>query len=147
METTTARDIFKQRNRLPSIRQVRAVEIYMGANGGKSKAEALREAGYSEKIATNPSGVFGSQAVRDLMVDKGLSEGDLIDTLKKKVNSEKEHIQMQALDMSFKLLGSYAPKRVESKNDHRIGVFSMADLRRKMKENNIKITDPINIRE
>lgn len=139
IETTTVRDIFKQRNRAPSIRQVRAVEAYLDGNGRKSRAEALREAGYSEAVADHPDKVFKSQAVRDLMADKGLSEGDLINTLKKKVESDKEHIQMQALDMSFKLLGSYAPKKSEVKADHRVGIFSMADLRRKMKESGIEI--------
>ena len=144
METITVKDIFKQRNRAPSIRQVRAVEAYLGDKGGKTKKEALLDAGYSQKVADNPNRVFGSRAVKDLMANNGLAEEDLIAVLKGKVHSDKEHIQMQALDMSFKLHGSYAPKRVESKNDHRVGMFSLADLREEMKKRNFKVTDKKN---
>lgn len=53
--------------------------------------------------------------------------------------------QLQAADTLFKLLGSYAPTKVEGKHDHRVGVFSMADLRRKVKVRGIKITDTADI--
>lgn len=45
--------------------------------------------------------------------------------------------QLAAADMIFKLMGSYAPTRVEGK--HQIGIFSMGELRKKMKEKGIKI--------
>lgn len=53
--------------------------------------------------------------------------------------------QLQAADTLFKLLGSYAPTKVEGKHDHRVGIFSMADLRRKVKAKGIKITDTADI--
>jgi hypothetical protein len=39
--------------------------------------------------------------------------------------------------MFYKLKGSYAPE----KKDVRVGVYSLADLRRKMKEKGLQVTD------
>ena len=141
METRITKDIF--RDRKPSLRQIRAVEVYLDGNGRKSKAEALREVGYSPSVVDHPDKVFGSRAVVALMANNELGEDDLIPVLKSKVHSEKEHIQMQALDMAFNLLGSYAPKKVEGKHDHRVGIFSMGELRRRMKERGVEVTDPL----
>lgn len=47
--------------------------------------------------------------------------------------------QLEAIDMVINLFGLYAPKRVEQKTDLRVGIFSMAELRRKMKENGIEV--------
>ena len=57
--------------------------------------------------------------------------------------SDNSKAQLGAADMIFNLLGSYAPKKVEGKHDHRVGVFSMRELREKMKEKGVKVTDPI----
>lgn len=46
-----------------SCRQTRAVDLWL-KNGGKSKARAIREAGYSEAVARQPHKVFGSLAVK-----------------------------------------------------------------------------------
>jgi hypothetical protein len=43
----------------------------------------------------------------------------------------------EALDMAYNLRGSYAPKKTQS--NHLVGVFSMSDLRRKLKEHSINI--------
>ena len=43
-------------------RQIRAIEIWL-VGGCKSKARALREAGYGESVARQPHKVFGSHAV------------------------------------------------------------------------------------
>ena len=51
--------------------------------------------------------------------------------------------QLATADMIFNLTGAYAPKKVEGKHDHRVGIFSMRDLREKMRENGIEITDQI----
>lgn len=47
-----------------------------------------------------------------------------------------------ALDMGYNLRGSYAPKRVEGKHDHRVGVFSMKELRKKMQKNGVPFIEP-----
>lgn len=51
----------------PSLRMIRAVE-FMVANGGKSTAEVLRRAGYSEAVARNPSKVTSSKVFQSLLV-------------------------------------------------------------------------------
>lgn len=205
---STARDIFKPRDRKPSIRQRRAVEIYLADNGIKTKGEALRMAGYSEGVAISPPKVFESRAVIKLMEEMGVTDKLGMEILarnaKAKVpvhftfppfrepNETKDgedgnegdkfgeqmtdaqireylegagcrvtrivhgdlarHVycytlnnkaQLATADMIFNLTGSYAPKKVEGKHDHRVGIFSMKDLRQKMKEKGIKITDPI----
>jgi phage terminase small subunit len=43
----------------------------------------------------------------------------------------------KAIDMYYKLRGSYAPE----KKDVRVGVYSLSDLRRKMKEKSLQVTD------
>lgn len=146
-DSITAKSIFREGwiGRRPTARQIKAVELFIADNGGSTKGEILRQAGYGKATMDSPKRVFESRAVVMLMEDKGLSEAELIDVLKGRVHSAKEHIQLQALDMSFNLLGSYAPKKVESKNEHLVGLFSMADLRRKVKEKGIKITDPVDI--
>lgn len=49
-------------------------------------------------------------------------------------------VRSATLDMIFKLRGSYAPRRVVAANhDQHPGVWSLADLRRKMKENGLEI--------
>lgn len=63
MDVLTIRKIIeKQGYHMPTLRQARAV-VALGANGGKSQASALREAGYSEKVARNPDRVFKSSTV------------------------------------------------------------------------------------
>ena len=214
---STARNIFTPRQRTPSMRAVRAVELYLGAKGSKSKAEAIREAKYSEAMARKPNHVFDTKAVRELMTKMGLDETPAINAVKRNLNSrrlehmtfppfreksetnksdggediddeqdyttgekrgeqlsdkeitellasvncvvrkivhgdmarhvyfwsDKDKAQLEAADMIFNLLGSYAPKKVEGKHDHRVGIFSMKELREKMKEKGVKVTDPI----
>lgn len=205
---STVRTIFTPRQRTPSLRAVRAVEIYLGEKGGKTKGQAVLEAGFSETVIKTPSKVFDGKAVRELMTDMGLDEKPVLKVVNRNLNSRKlEHMtfppynedkgesedgeeiteekrgeqltdnaivemlasvnctvrkiihgdnarhvyfwsdnskaQLGAADMIFNLLGSYAPKKVEGKHDHRVGVFSMRELREKMKEKGVKVTDPI----
>ena len=213
METIIIKDLIKHRDRKPTIRQVRAVSTYIMANGGKSKAEVLREVGYGEGMVRTPSKVFGSPVVRKLLLGQGVDEKPAIQTVKRNLNARRlEHrtfpplrekdikadgdensgqdymtdekrgeqlsdreiiellastncvvrkivhgdmarqvyfwsdnskAQLAAANMIFNLLGSYAPKQVASKNEHKVGIFSMSDLRKKMKENSIKITNSL----
>jgi len=125
------------RMQTPSERAVKAVKILLEKGG--NKGDALREAGFSEGIATQPSRVFGSPTVRALMKEMGVGEGDALATVKRNLGAKSERVQLTAADMVFKLTGSYAPTRVEGKHDHRVGVFSMKDLREKMKRKGIKV--------
>ena len=209
----TIKDLIRHREREATPRQVRAVGAYIVANGRKSKAEVLREVGYSEAVATHPDRVFGNPAVRELLLGQGVDEKPAIQAVKRSLNarrvehiafppfrvkadgtdenesdegddgqgyttgekrgeqlsdkeiiellasvncvvrrivhgdmarhvyfwSDKDKAQLEAADMVFNLLGSYAPKKVEGKHEHKVGVFSMSDLRKKMKENGFEI--------
>ena len=48
-------------------------------------------------------------------------------------------VSNDALDMAHKLLGAYAPTKVEGK--HLVGHFSLSGLRKKMQEKGYSITD------
>jgi len=180
--------------RKPSFRQRQAVELYLGANGRKSQAEVLREAGYSESIARHPGKIFGGNAVLQLMEEMGVNEKLGVEVLKRGTDAiipvhftfpifqeddgeqftdqdireyleganivvakivhghttrhafcyaQNNKTQLQSAHMIFKLLGSYAPKKVISKNDRRVGVFSMKELRQEMEKAKIQIADEI----
>ncbi len=207
-EATTTKDIFRPRDRKPSMRQLRAVERYIAENGGKPKGDILREVGYAEPTALTPAKVFESRAVVKLMQEMGVTEKTGVEILQRHINAKmpvhftfppfrteeeakdgedgnigdkfgeqmtdeqiREYLkeagcvvtriihgdiarhvycythntkaQLEATDMIFNLLGAYAPKKIEGKHDHRVGIFSMKELRAKMKEKGISITDPI----
>lgn len=131
------------RMQTPSQRAIRAVEIY--AENGGNKGDALREAGYSEEVATNPHKVFGTPTVQAIMAKIGLGESHAITAIKRAVDATSAkgaplyHYQLQAADMILKIVGGYAPKRVEGKHDHKVGIFSMKDLREKMRQNGRRI--------
>ena len=59
-----------------SYRQKQAIEIWV-TGGRKSKAQALRQAGFSEAIARVPSKVFDSPAVQQELELRGLGEDGL----------------------------------------------------------------------
>lgn len=59
-----------------SCRQTRAIDLWL-KNGRKSKARAIREAGYSEAIAHQPHKVFGSHAVRDELKRLGVIKEEI----------------------------------------------------------------------
>jgi hypothetical protein len=56
----------EKQGRKPTDRQIEAVNNYVG-NGRKSKAEALREAGYGHSTVDHPKRVFNSPAVMELL--------------------------------------------------------------------------------
>lgn len=142
-KTTTTKDIFRSSGRNPSLRQVRAVEVYLDGNGRVSKAEALREAGYSASVIDHPDKVFNSRAVIQMAAKMGITEKLGLEAVQRNLTHKDGRVQLAAADTLFKLLGSYAPKQVVGNHDHRVGVFSMRDLREKMRDNGIEVTDPI----
>lgn len=199
METRTIKRIFAERpNRMPSIRAVRGVAIYIAGNGGISKREALTQVGFSESVADSPARVFESKAVLRYLKERGIDESLGIDAVKRNIvarqpgtmsfplykekgEDEEDEVlltedeigqlmtnndirdfltknscevyriitnkhariayfytndskaQLTAADMLFNLIGSYAPKKTEGKFDHRVGVFSMSELRKTLK--------------
>lgn len=57
----------------PRYRPTLAVDRWI-LSGRRSKAKALREAGYSEAVARHPEKVFGSRVVQELMRRAGIKE-------------------------------------------------------------------------
>lgn len=55
--------------------------------------------------------------------------------------AENHMANLDAIDKIINLFGLYAPKRLETKNAHTVGVWSMADLRKKMQENDVRIIE------
>lgn len=53
--------------------------------------------------------------------------------------------QLTALDMAYNLRGSYAPKKLDTKGSLTVGVFSISQLHKKMRENGVKSTDIIKV--
>jgi hypothetical protein len=211
----------------PTYRQEMAIRNLV-ANGG-SKADAIREAGYSEVMARNPQRVFNSPKVQALLdeaeidivpVLKNLNRGalkakklqhmvfptyrdksfsiegtqedgveedeDILDALEMEDGVKKEkylvergramsdkdicemleeqgfrvrriqhgetarHVYFwipdekamgEATEKIINLFGLYAPKKVDTKNEHY--VFNLTSLRKEMRIRDIKITDPI----
>jgi hypothetical protein len=50
--------------------------------------------------------------------------------------------QLDAIDKIINLFGLYAPKKLEGNFKHRVGVFSMKDLRAKMRDNGVSVVKP-----
>lgn len=63
-----------------SFRQLRAVDLWL-KYGRRSKAVALREAGYSKAVIKQPHKVFNSPAVREELDKRGLGYDGLRDNL------------------------------------------------------------------
>lgn len=198
------------RMQAPSERAIRAIEIY--AENGRSKGDALREAGFAESTAIAPSKVFNSPTVQTLLKQIGVSSSDALKAVKRNMNKRRvEHMvfpvfntekaaerlegdalegtdssekirgeqltdkqirdmytelgivvkmivhgetcrhvyywvddskaQLTAADMMFNVEGTYAPKKIIGKHDHRVGIFDYSQLRKKQQREGIKITD------
>lgn len=124
-----------KQDKIPTNKQIQAAKnlVENGGNMGK----AILDAGYSPATAKTPSKVFGNATIRELLKNAKLDEVHAFRILKKKIHSKNEKIQIQALDMLFKLNGSYAPKKVEGK--HEINTFSLTNLRKQIQEQGIDI--------
>lgn len=67
-------NIKQDKGRKPSYMQTQAV-VFLARDWRRSKAKALRMAGYSKAVIRNPKKVFGSPVVRELMRNAGIQEG------------------------------------------------------------------------
>lgn len=82
--------------RKPSFRQTKTVEMWL-KHGRRSKAEALRLAGYSKAVIRHPERVFGSSAVQELMRKSGIVERIEFKPWKKEYDDlPQEMLQVQA---------------------------------------------------
>jgi hypothetical protein len=81
----------KEHNKMPaktpSERQKLAVMMLV-ANGG-NKAQAIRDAGYSEAMARTPSKVFGSDGVQELMASIGVTPQSVLKVIERHTKARK----------------------------------------------------------
>lgn len=85
-ETTKEKKIYK---RTPTQMQLRAIEIWVDSGGKMTKAEALRQADYSEAVINSPSKVFNSPAVMEAINSSDLDLIATFNRLNRKTNSKK----------------------------------------------------------
>lgn len=128
MEVQGAKKAKKKGIKAPSVRMVKTAKAMVG-KGGKSFAQAAREAGYSEAIVNTPAKITKSKSWQALM-DEYLPQ-DLIARKHQELLEAEEtifiprgkeilerkrpdHMARRAgIDMAHKLRGNYAPEKIE----------------------------------
>ena len=105
METTQHKRI-KVSTPRATLKQKKALELTLVANGGKSKAEILRDAGYSPAVVKNPERVFGSDYFRAVLHEL-VDDRALIERVNEIALDEDKRSSLQAIDMLLKLKDRY----------------------------------------
>lgn len=93
---------------MPTIKQKKAFKEI--TENHRSVSAAMREVGYDESTATKPSNLTDSKGWAELM-ETYLPDDELAKKHKQFLNSDREEIGIKALDLSYKLKGSYAPDK------------------------------------
>ena len=89
---------------MAATRKQRKVVEQLVANGGKSVAKAMRDAGYSPKTARSPKKVTATPAFAELLEEYGLTDGLLINALVEDIKSKAGN-RKQELELGFKVKG------------------------------------------
>lgn len=92
---------------MPTIRQKRAFDKVLK---GMPITHAMKEVGYSETTSANTGKLTNSDGWKELM-DKHLPDEKLAEKHNEFLNSDRQEIGIKALDMGYKLKGSYAPEK------------------------------------
>ena len=93
---------------MPNLRQKKAIARVL--EGAGSVSQAMREAGYPEGTAKNPQQLTRSKAWKDLM-EEYLPDDVLATKHRVLLDHDEGNVQTKALDMAYKLKGSYAPDK------------------------------------
>lgn len=93
---------------MPTIRQKKAFAKTL-ENGGVVST-AMIDAEYSRAMAKNPQKLTESKGWKELM-DKHLPDDRLAQKHEQLLEDEESNVQVKALDMAYKLKGSYAPEK------------------------------------
>jgi phage terminase small subunit len=93
---------------MSTIKQQRALDE-LAENGG-NVSRAMIDAGYSEATAKTPQKLTESVGWKELM-DQHLPDDKLARKHDQLLNDEESTVQIKALDMAYKLKGSYAPEK------------------------------------
>jgi hypothetical protein len=115
---------------MASARAKKTFEL-MAENGG-IVSTAMVEAGYSPVTANTPGKLTNSKAWKELMAEH-LPDDLLAKKHHEFLNSKREDIGVKALDMGYKLKGSYAPEKSQALNlivKGQIGDISQFDATR-----------------
>src|SRR5688572_8859314 len=91
-------------------KQKRAV-ANLAENGGNI-GQAMRDAGYSEVSSLTPKKLTASKGFKELL-DEYLPEHLLLERHKQLIEHIDGQISARAVDMGYKLRGSYAPEKTE----------------------------------
>lgn len=111
---------------MATLKQIKALEKITENHGNISKA--MLEVGYSPNTAKKPQNLTESKGWKELM-EEYLPDMDLAKKHKELLNGGKEETQVKALDMGYKLKGSYV-------NEKKIadGIFNLSQLFEKSNE-------------
>jgi hypothetical protein len=71
---------------------------------------AMREVGYAENTAKNPKNLTESKAYKEIFGNV-VTEDELANLHREKLYSEQDMVGLKALDMAYKVNGSYAPEK------------------------------------
>lgn len=93
---------------MPTLKQKKAFKAALENGGVVSRAMA--EAGYSDSMAKNPQKLTTTPGWKELM-DTHLPEDHLAERHRELLDSPKGETANKALDMAYKLKGSYAPDK------------------------------------
>ena len=96
---------------MATIKQKRAFDRAV-ENGGVVST-AMVEVGYSENTAKTPQKLTESRGWQELM-DEYMPDTQLAQVHQKWMLDEDGHISLKAVDMAYKLKGSYAPEKTQS---------------------------------
>ena len=105
---TLIREIYRERGnrgRPPSLRQIRAVEGYILANGAKTKSQVIREAGYPESRQNDTSKIF-SRPILAVLDRLGITEELVSDVVKKNHNQIPQKTRLQCSSSKKELISS-----------------------------------------
>ncbi|MHA1401181.1 MAG: hypothetical protein ACTSQE_12600 [Candidatus Heimdallarchaeaceae archaeon] len=116
---TNKKNFIKKKNKKPTIepteRQKKAFKSLV--ENGRTKGEAMKEAGYSESVQKAPTKVTRSEGWQ-ILIDEHLSDKTLakvhMEGLKAMRGKEPDHmVRHKYLDTAYKIKGDYAPEKKE----------------------------------
>jgi hypothetical protein len=110
--------------------KMRQQKVIRGIQEGKSRRQAMRDAGYSDSYS-NSSFMNGTKVWAEL-VEEIVDDKTLLDKWKQLMEAKKaitikglqvgeqpdNDVQLRALDMGFKLKGKYAPEKLQITNPY-----------------------------
>lgn len=101
----------EERDTTPTIKQKKAVDNLVENGGNISKA--MRDAGYTDATAKNPTKLTESKGFEQLMDEVGLTDDFLLKALKNDIKKKKQNRKPE-LELAFKIKGKMTEKHEHS---------------------------------